>query len=156
MQVPYPGGTLMITRNLLAGVAALAALTTAAAAQYYPSERPYREGPREYRDGPYRDGPREYRERPYRPEPRQQFFGCVVYEHINFGGASLAVGPGQTPFVGQGWNDRVSSINCSPGCRLAAYEHAGYQGNRQVFAGSTPFVGQYWNDRISAAEVRCR
>ncbi len=136
----------MLKRTLATSLTALAAMTVVAQAQYYPPDRPYR-------DGPYREGP--YRERPYRPEPAPRFFGCVVFEHANFGGARLPVRPGQFSFVGEGWNDRISSIQCTPGCRMIAYEHANFGGARQGF-GTTGFVGQFWNDRISSAEVACR
>jgi hypothetical protein len=121
----------MLARTLIASLTALTALTAVAEAQYYP------------------------RERPYRPEPAPRFAGCVVFEHANFGGARLPVRPGQFSFVGPGWNDRISSIQCTPGCRMVAYEHANFGGARQGFS-TTAFVGQFWNDRISSAEVACR
>ncbi len=127
----------MIARPLIASLALLAGMTAVAQAQYYPTERPYRE-------------------RPYRPEPAQRYLGCTAHEHANFGGARLPLGPGEYPFVGEGWNDRISAISCTPGCRIVAYEHANFGGARQVFAGSVGFVGQFWNDRISSAQVSCR
>ncbi len=135
----------MLVRTLIASLTALVAIATVAEAQYYPSE------PR-----PYRERPEQYRERPYRPEPPQRFNGCVVYEDINFGGAQFRVRPGQFSFVGEGWNDRISSVSCAPGCRLEAFEHADFRGARQVFVGRVGFVGQFWNDRVSSADVRCR
>jgi hypothetical protein len=81
---------------------------------------------------------------------------CTVYEDINLGGASREIRPGAAmTFVGAQWNDRISSIACEPGCTLMAYEHADYQGARQVFADVVNYVGDGWNDRISSLDTIC-
>ena len=81
---------------------------------------------------------------------------CRYFEHANFKGdrgyAQLGL---QYGYVGRNWNDRISSVDCDPGCTLIAYEHRDFKGAVREFAGSTPFVGPDWNDRISSIRIRC-
>lgn len=135
----------MIARLASVLLLALTAVTGVAVAQPYPPP-----GPPPYGAPPYGPPPRPY------PPPQPRFYGCVAYEDIDFGGARLPLRPGRVPFVGQNWNDRISSISCSPGCRFVAFEDINFGGRRQTFVGRTRFVGQFWNDRISAVDIRCQ
>ena len=82
---------------------------------------------------------------------------CAYYEDVNFGGKrGWLLQATESAYVGKKWNDRISSISCSPGCTLIAYEHQGFQGETREFPGSTPFVGADWNDRISSLRIRCQ
>lgn len=81
---------------------------------------------------------------------------CQVFEHINYTGSVMSLLPGQTmPSVGPAWNDRISSVQVANSCRLVAFEHDNYQGDRRVFANNTPSVGNLWNDQISALKCQC-
>lgn len=81
---------------------------------------------------------------------------CIVFEHADFSGRGRAVASGQSvPWVGNGWNDRISSVSCSPRCRLDVWEHRDFGGRRERFSGDTPFVGNAWNDRISSMKTQC-
>lgn len=81
---------------------------------------------------------------------------CTVYEHIDYGGAKMRLASGQNmAFVGQFWNDKVSSVRLGNRCRLTAYQHANYKGDRRVFTGQTRWVGNLWNDQISALQCKC-
>jgi Peptidase inhibitor family I36 len=92
----------------------------------------------------------------YRPYGGPQFYGCIVFEHANFGGAQLPVQANSSIGYFSGfWNDRISSLACAPGCVITTFEHANFGGRRQTWAGSVPFVGRGWNDRISSMAVEC-
>jgi len=81
---------------------------------------------------------------------------ATLYEHINFGGDSREVGDGvNTAWIGDLWNDQVSSIEVSPGCVLNAYEHINFGGSHETFLGSVPWVGDSWNDKISSYTCSC-
>ncbi|MCB1619540.1 MAG: peptidase inhibitor family I36 protein [Thiothrix sp.] len=81
---------------------------------------------------------------------------CQVYEHINYGGAVRSLASGQKiANVGGAWNDRISSVRLSNSCRLIAYQHINYQGDRRVFGADTRFVGNLWNDQISSLQCQC-
>jgi len=85
-----------------------------------------------------------------------QFYGCVAFEHSNFEGAQFPIrGHANIRFVGNFWNDRISSLACSPGCALISFEHINFGGRSQSWSGSVPYVGNRWNDRISSIIVQC-
>jgi hypothetical protein len=85
-----------------------------------------------------------------------RFYGCVVFEHADFGGAELPVRANSSiEFLAGFWNDRISSLTCAPGCEMTTFEHAGFRGRRQIWYGSVPFVGRDCNDRISSVAVQC-
>lgn len=89
--------------------------------------------------------------------PGGRFLGCTVYRDANYQGPREFARDGDAPaFVGQAWNDQVSSLRCDPGCTLEAYEHADFAGLREIYRGDVAFVGPAWNDRISAWRVNCR
>jgi hypothetical protein len=82
--------------------------------------------------------------------------GCTVYQDANYQGRrEFAPADDAADFVGEVWNDQVSSIRCTSRCRLTAYEHADFQGAQQTFSGEVVFVGPRWNDQISAWRVTC-
>lgn len=83
---------------------------------------------------------------------------CLYYEHANFGGASRGIPLGVArPYVGDDWNDRISSVSCAPGCRLQTWEHRDFVGASKSFSTGavTSYVGDDWNDRISSVKVVC-
>lgn len=81
---------------------------------------------------------------------------CEVFEHINYGGGRMSVLPGQSiPSVGPAWNDRISSVQVSNSCRLIAFQHDNYEGDRRVFPANTSSVGNLWNDQISSLHCKC-
>ncbi len=87
----------------------------------------------------------------------QQDAACTVYEHANYGGERWALGRNEShASVGRRWNDRISSVECRPGCVLVAHEDVNFRGRQARYEGQTRFVGPQWNDRISALRVECR
>lgn len=81
---------------------------------------------------------------------------CTFFEHANYAGRREEAGEEDVAFVGPGWNDQISSIQCRPGCAVEAFADANYAGLRQRFEGEVGFVGPFWNDKISSYRVTCR
>jgi hypothetical protein len=82
---------------------------------------------------------------------------CVMFEHVNFRGRSIEMGPDDAVSFrgGQFWNDRVSSVFVRRGCTLVAYEHTGMRGDSIEIRRRARELGDDWNDRISSAECTC-
>lgn len=81
---------------------------------------------------------------------------ATLYEHIYFGGDSRSVEDGAyVPWIGNLWNDQVSSVQVASGCVLNAYEHINFGGAQVGYLGSVPWVGDGWNDRISSYTCNC-
>ena len=81
---------------------------------------------------------------------------CNMYEHTGYSGQVYRMSPNsQTEYVGGHWNDRVSSIEVAPRCRLIAYQHESFRGAEQVFTGNNSYVGNFWNDQISSTRCEC-
>jgi hypothetical protein len=87
------------------------------------------------------------------PAPAQSA-GCdvTIYQHAQFAGAARRF-TGDVPWVGDAWNDQVSSIVVSAGV-WQFFQHARYEGSVMTLRpGSVGFVGDRWNDQISS--FRC-
>ena len=81
---------------------------------------------------------------------------CAAYENENFGGRRLDARDGMAfEYVGRGWDNRISSVACAPGCRMIAYQTIVFGGARANFTGGRASLGPVWNDRISAFRVAC-
>ena len=81
---------------------------------------------------------------------------CLAFDETAYNGRRLEVHDGVAfEYVGAGWNDRISSIACAPGCRLIAYQTIVFGGARANFTGSRPRLGPVWDNRISALRVAC-
>jgi len=90
--------------------------------------------------------------------PQPGFSGCVYYQHAGFQGERQAIAGGtRRRYVGDHWNDQISSIACNrrASCRLVVYEHINYGGASRIFYPNTQYVGDQWNDRISSMIARC-
>ena len=89
--------------------------------------------------------------------PNVPFKGCYYYEHDGFKGERREIPFGvRRNYVGDHWNDKISSIACSPGCSLRVWEHRDFKGASRVFQPNTLYVGDSWNDEISSLEPVCR
>lgn len=76
------------------------------------------------------------------------------YEHVGYRGNSFCADRGDSRrYVGNRWNDQISSIKVDRGYKVQVCEHASYGGNCRVIDHNTPNVGRYWNDRISSFRV---
>jgi hypothetical protein len=76
----------------------------------------------------------------------------IAYWDANFGGESLH-SEGDMSYVGQHWNDQISSIRVLSG-NWEFYWDADYRGEvLRLGPGNYPYVGNHWNDQISS--LRC-
>merc|ERR1711933_9455 len=76
---------------------------------------------------------------------------ATIYEHAYWGGA----------YMGDSWNDQLSSLTIYPNWCLTLYEHISYSGSwRRMCAGSSTwrisYVGDDWNDKVSSIRVSVR
>jgi hypothetical protein len=79
--------------------------------------------------------------------------GCsaTVYWDANFGGEARTL-HGDVAFVGQRWNDQISSIIVHRG-KWIFYRDAGFSGETLTATpGAYAYVGDHWNDQISSAQ----
>jgi hypothetical protein len=82
--------------------------------------------------------------------------GCLAFEHRDYSGAQFAVDAEYTyNYVGDRWNDRISSVRCEVFCSLTVWEHRDYGGATRIFGDDTRYVGGSWIDRISSMEANC-
>src|SRR5262249_2974520 len=88
--------------------------------------------------------------------PDVSFRGCILYEHANFAGHTFTIrGNYNLSYIGDRWNDKVSSIACNPYCEVTVFEHRDFKGRSWKVGANIQYVGGGWNDRISSARVRC-
>lgn len=92
---------------------------------------------------------------PLQAQPRRGGGECSYFEDANYQGRRDTLREGANRWVGEAWNDRISSVQCDPGCTLEAYEHIDFGGARERFRGNVAFVGPVWNDRASSLRVIC-
>jgi len=59
-----------------------------------------------------------------------------LFEHINYGGASLCVSASQANAMPAGWNDRVSSVKLASGVKLELYERNNKLGRMLALEGN--------------------
>ncbi len=99
--------------------------------------------------------------------------GCTIYEHSRLEGdksglsvwnefldgddGGVAMSGDAVAFLGEGWNDAVSSMRVTRNCRLTLYEHAGFGGRSIRFGpGTHDLADTWWNDRATGAHCTCR
>lgn len=76
------------------------------------------------------------------------------YEHFNYKGDSFCVDSGEeASWVGDSWNDRISSIKVKGGAAVRVYQHANYEGNAATVRRSVPQLNNF-NDEISSYKAR--
>jgi hypothetical protein len=81
---------------------------------------------------------------------------AVIYEHKDFGGSSRAVAAGEAvAWIGDDWNDQMSSARVSAGCTLVVYEHANFKGASEKYRKDKKWVGDAWNDQVSGYRCTC-
>jgi hypothetical protein len=81
---------------------------------------------------------------------------CYAYEHRGFDGDRQTTGPRRIKnYVGDDFNDTISSFRVMAGCRIVAWEHRDKGGARTTFYSDTEYVGDDWNDDISSYACRC-
>jgi hypothetical protein len=82
--------------------------------------------------------------------PNVPFKGCYYYEHTEFKGERREIPAGvRRNYVGDHWNDKISSIACSPGCSLQVWEYHDFTGASRIVHPNSFYVGDACNDDIS-------
>jgi len=80
--------------------------------------------------------------------------GACFYVDENFGGQSLCLNSGENlPNVGEGFNDRISSIRIFGKARVIVYTDEGFRGRGQEFDRDVRNLGSL-NDQITSVRVR--
>jgi len=93
---------------------------------------------------------------PWRDDVDRDGGACTYFEDTNFQGRRDRLAEGENRSIGPVWNDRISSVQCDPGCGIELYEHVNFDGARERFRGDVANVGRFWNDRASSLRVSCR
>jgi hypothetical protein len=76
------------------------------------------------------------------------------YEHINYQGASFCASA-DNGWIGNAWNDRVSSVRVPAGASVELYEHINYGGRvLKLTADSTNLVTLGFNDAASSFRIK--
>ncbi|NXM86833.1 EDSP protein, partial [Oenanthe oenanthe] len=82
----------------------------------------------------------------------------VAYEHQNYEGQFLVLEEGEYDFVGEGMNDKISSLQVitedlhNP--QITLYEHINYQGKSRVIREATNLAAGHDNDIMSSHKVQ--
>jgi hypothetical protein len=81
---------------------------------------------------------------------------CYAYEHRGYDGDRQTTGPRRIKnYVGDDFNDSISSFRVMEGCRIVAWEDSDSGGAEVTFYSDTEYVGDLWNDAISSYACRC-
>lgn len=75
-----------------------------------------------------------------------------VFEHSDYQGSYLLINK-DTPWLGDAFNDKLSSLRVPAGWQVTLYEHANYQGRWLALKQDTPFVGTAFNDITSSIRI---
>jgi len=83
---------------------------------------------------------------------------AVMYEDSNYSNHAYIIWGlnANSTYVGDSWNDKVSSVYVAPGCQLTLYQDSNYQGLPQTYTQSAAFVGSEFNDKASSFKCTCR
>ncbi len=82
---------------------------------------------------------------------------CRLFEHGGYKGWVYEIATGRKiNYVGDRYNDRISSVMVPSGCRLEVYRDVNFAGPSKTFWRNTPFVGNDFNDQISSASCQCQ
>jgi hypothetical protein len=77
----------------------------------------------------------------------------VMYEHCDFGGSFLPLGKDDSTgvgYIGDIWNDRVSSIRVPPGYKVILFSEANFKGTKNIFTSDVKCFSRDFNDKVSS------
>jgi CubicO group peptidase (beta-lactamase class C family) len=81
------------------------------------------------------------------------------YEHYNFNGKALKLGPGEHPRLAGGWNTIISSLRCIEptlahlGCEAIVYPEENFNGKPWRNTGDERKLPEGYNDRVSSIQI---
>jgi len=80
---------------------------------------------------------------------------CCFYSENNYGGSSLCI-QSDTSYVGNSFNDKISSWKCSDGRYAIIYKDINYGGEKYLTAcrENVPIANSNWNDKISSIKLK--
>lgn len=79
--------------------------------------------------------------------------GVCFFMDANYGGESYCVSAGESQaYLGDHFNDKVSSIRVFGGVQVVLYEDENFRGASLTIAGDMPGLGD-WNDKVSSFQV---
>ncbi len=88
--------------------------------------------------------------------PAVPFQGCRFFEDRNYGGHHIDVhANSDVSYIGDPWNDQISSLACANECQATIFEHKDFGGASVTWGAYTEYVGSFWNDKISSVKVLC-
>ncbi|MDC3962931.1 peptidase inhibitor family I36 protein [Polyangium jinanense] len=81
---------------------------------------------------------------------------AMFFENGNYGGRIVPISAERfrVPWIGNEWNDTISSIRVAPLCTVTVYEDVNFTGESLMVSADTPWLGD-WNDRISSYICTC-
>src|SRR5262245_7022642 len=83
-------------------------------------------------------------------------FDCQVYIHRDFQGNMMGYNRrSNVSYVGDTFQDAISSLAVRRGCRIILYHHRNFGGDRKIFRRSYSYVGDVWSDIASSFKCRC-
>lgn len=86
--------------------------------------------------------------------PRQQKRACF-FTGNNYSGQQICVtGRENIAFVGNAWNDKISSVRVYNGASVTMCKHANYEGFCRTTNRNEPALGPWLNNEISSIRVR--
>ncbi|UHA73473.1 beta/gamma crystallin domain-containing protein [Paenibacillus sp. 481] len=107
---------------------------------------------------PYIDHTQQYNPEHYdQSDARQQV--NRFFEHINGTGMSFALNSGNDlSYVGNPWNDRISSVRVAPKTLVVLYEHANFSGLKKILENKTHNshlfnIHSDFNDKVSSIKT---
>jgi len=77
----------------------------------------------------------------------------VMYEHCDFRGSFLPLGKDDATgvgYIGDIWNDRVSSIRVPPGYKIILFNDANFKGTRKLYSSDDKCFSKDFNDKVSS------
>ncbi|MBK7383628.1 MAG: peptidase inhibitor family I36 protein [Flavobacteriales bacterium] len=76
----------------------------------------------------------------------------TFYADANYSGRSMALSA-STPWVGDEWNDKISSIRVPAGMQVELFWDMNYKGISKIITADMAFVGSDWNDKASSIKI---
>jgi hypothetical protein len=79
---------------------------------------------------------------------------ACIYQHKDYGGKKACYNIGTNKsWIGDDWNDMVSSVKLSGTAAIALWEHKGYGGYKDTYTSSSGWIGKKHNDEYSSFKV---